>query len=96
MAHWTERDNDCVGCETCVNCGRKEDYYVTYTECDECKDDDAELFEYKGKELCASCLLKEWVGLADRKEIYDILSEIEIEEDDSFLNMFNRVEVESN
>lgn len=28
------RENDCVGCENCMNCGRNRNYYIW--ECDEC------------------------------------------------------------
>ena len=48
------RDNACVGCETCINCGRRYDYF--YHVCDECESDD-QLYYFDGQELCASCLL---------------------------------------
>lgn len=48
------RDNDCVGCETCRNCGRRYDYF--YHACDECGSTE-DLYEYDGQELCAECLL---------------------------------------
>lgn len=49
------KDNDCVCCEICRNCGRKRDYF--YHVCDKCESDD-QLFYYEGQELCAECLLK--------------------------------------
>lgn len=48
------RDNDCVGCETCIGCSRKYDYF--YHVCDKCERDE-QLYCYDGEELCASCLL---------------------------------------
>jgi hypothetical protein len=47
-------ENDCVGCDYCVNCGRKE---VEHFYCDKCGDEGS-LYEYDGDELCESCLLK--------------------------------------
>lgn len=48
-------ENECVGCERCVNCGRKE--VMTYR-CDDCGDCDCDLYEYEGEELCGECVLK--------------------------------------
>ena len=48
------RENLCVGCETCMNCGRKYDY--VYRVCDECECEEV-LYEYEDQELCAECLL---------------------------------------
>ena len=48
------KDNDCVGCETCIGCGRKYDYF--YHVCDECEYE-GQLYYFEGKELCAECLL---------------------------------------
>lgn len=47
-----EMDNDCVGCEHCVNCGRG-DFKAYY--CDECEEYTDELFLYESKELCWDC-----------------------------------------
>lgn len=49
--------NDCVGCETCVGCGRKHNYY--YHVCDRCESTE-QLYKYNGEELCAECLLEEF------------------------------------
>jgi hypothetical protein len=49
--------NDCVGCETCIGCGRREDYY--YHVCDRCESPE-QLYIYYGEEICAECLLKEF------------------------------------
>lgn len=48
------KEDLCVACETCMNCGRKYDYF--YHVCDECESDE-QLYEYEGMELCADCLL---------------------------------------
>lgn len=53
------KDNFCVACETCRNCGNKEDVWVY--ECDECGDVGYEedfLEEVEGKELCRWCRYK--------------------------------------
>lgn len=51
------KGNDCVGCETCIGCGRRYDYY--YHECDRCGSPE-QLYKYDGEELCVECLLKEF------------------------------------
>lgn len=63
-------DNDCVGCEYCINCGRKEDYHVF--ECDDCGESIMELFRYDGKELCENCLKKyfENIKIEDIDNLY--------------------------
>ena len=48
------KENECVGCEVCIGCGRRYGYYIHV--CDECGSDD-QLYEYEGKELCGECLL---------------------------------------
>lgn len=60
--------NDCVGCERCVNCGRKNGYVVY--ECDKCGaeiDPEEEcLYELDGKEVCLKCYAlakaKDWIA----------------------------------
>ena len=58
----TERENGCVGCETCVNCGR--DRYVRvvdYFKCDKCGDESVdELYDVYGEQLCDECALKQF------------------------------------
>lgn len=49
------KEYDCVGCEYCINCGRKEGYHVL--ECDECNDSVMKLYKHDGRELCEKCLL---------------------------------------
>lgn len=55
MSRWKE--NDCVGCpQGCINCGRKNDYYVF--ECDRCGDQttDSEKFIHDGdSDYCRDC-----------------------------------------
>ena len=50
-----ERQNDCVACETCFNCGRKDDYY--FHVCDDCGSEE-QLYIFEGKELCQDCLIE--------------------------------------
>lgn len=50
------RENDCVGCETCMNCGRNRNYYIW--ECDECgytSEDKTEFRCVGGKDYCTDC-----------------------------------------
>ena len=52
-------ESECVDCglpcigEACPN------FRVTRYHCDKC-DEEAELYEYEGQELCAECLLKKF------------------------------------
>lgn len=60
------KENDCVGCEHCVNCGRRESYFVY--ECDVCGDETTnrdDMFEVNGKDLCVSCYEKYYGGEED-------------------------------
>lgn len=52
-------ESECVSCGfPCM--GEACPYFrVTRFYCDECKDE-AELYEYEGKELCADCILKKF------------------------------------
>ena len=48
-------ENDCVGCAMgCIDCGRKR---AVHYYCDNCRDEET-LYEFEGKELCISCILK--------------------------------------
>lgn len=67
------KDNDCVSCERCVNCGRGD---FEYAECDRCGVAEEEMF-YLGKNTyCIHCLfqvLKEMgkiVPIDDEDETY--------------------------
>ena len=53
-----KKGNDCVGCETCIGCERKYDYY--YHECDRCGSSEQLYLWYNGEELCAECILEEF------------------------------------
>lgn len=59
-------ENDCVGCDNCVNCGRKRNY-VVYS-CDKCGRDideiDESLYELGDKEVCLKCY-----ALANAKDL---------------------------
>lgn len=49
-----EWDNDCVGCDYCINCGRREDFKVYF--CDKCEECTDELYVgCNGEELCEDC-----------------------------------------
>lgn len=50
-----KNENNCVGCDYCICCGRRHEE-VLY--CDECGDISDKLYEYFGKELCENCLNK--------------------------------------
>ena len=47
-------EDSCVGCEQCINCGRKEPVEVFY--CDECGRCEP-LYHYEGRELCQECII---------------------------------------
>ena len=53
----TRIENDCVGCEHCIGCGRK---HAVYYVCDRCNDyvDPEELYDTEAGELCKDCLLE--------------------------------------
>ena len=50
--------SDCIGCDTCIHCGRGKKY--TVYECDACGADssDTRIFEYEPYHYCLACLLK--------------------------------------
>lgn len=49
-------ENDCVGCDVCYNCGRKEVEYVYCDKCGESIGDD--FYEHDGGEYCYDCWLE--------------------------------------
>ena len=55
MGHMIE--DNCVGCESCVRCGR--DHESVYY-CDECGDYTHELYDHEGKELCWECYVEKF------------------------------------
>lgn len=71
--------NDCVGCERCVNCGRKNGYVVY--ECDKCgaeiNPEEECLYELNGKEVCLRCY-----SLANAKDLVRSLID-----DDDFIEI---------
>ena len=46
-------ENDCVGCEYCINCGRRE---VSHWYCDDCGEEAEKLYNVDGEDLCESCI----------------------------------------
>jgi len=55
MAIEWEKENDCVSCERCINCGRG-DYDSAILICDSCKDECEELYETPDGMFCDMCL----------------------------------------
>ena len=52
-------ENLCVGCpQGCINCGNK---HAPVLVCDDCGDEDVELYEFEGKQLCEYCVIKSLV-----------------------------------
>ena len=53
-----EWDNDCVGCERCINCGRG-DYKAYY--CDDCGNYETKLYKgLNGEDLCWDCFINQY------------------------------------
>ena len=52
-------DDECLGCDFCVHCGRDK---TPYWSCDRCDEDFApyKLYDFYGEMLCAACLLEEF------------------------------------
>ena len=79
-------ENDCVGCDYCVHCGRDK---VLYIYCDVCNDTDDKIYNFDGKDYCYQCLVKELIShysdeistewFDDIRDSYDIR---EVEYDD--------------
>lgn len=55
-------ENNCVGCERCVNCGQREQPCWVCDECEGYADEWEPLYEYEGQELCESCLKEKLVS----------------------------------
>lgn len=63
------KENFCVGCETCMNCGRREDVEILV--CDNCGDDE-NLYAIGDEVLCIDCLKKDKEFL---EELFDMYAE---------------------
>lgn len=61
------RENDCVGCEICINCGRKNGYWaVEDFICDSCGASVEELYDVaKNIHLCKECLLEDYTKITE-------------------------------
>lgn len=63
MARFSWYENECVGCETCVNCGAKKVKY-NGVKCDKegcnnsSKDLDMDFYDVDGEDVCEDCLFK--------------------------------------
>lgn len=64
--------NECVGCESCVGCGRKK-VETRINRCDECNSDEDTLYEIDGKELCAYCASKAYKESLSKEELAGLL-----------------------
>lgn len=66
------RENDCVGCDPCIGCGRNESYAVI--ECDSCGDTSMETSRKfipisGGRHYCPACYLRNAIQSGDVKKI---------------------------
>lgn len=48
----TDYVNECVGCDYCMDCGKR---HTKITRCDECGDECYPVYIHDGKELCEVC-----------------------------------------
>lgn len=78
MREWR---NDCVGCDVCYNCGRKNDYEAIM--CDECGADieEEEVREWEGQELCEDCYKAKFIQ--EFRDKFDIPTALNIGEEDT-------------
>ena len=55
----TKYENQCVDCPSEMGCTRPhcKNWHVPIWVCDECGDENVDLWEYEGQELCKCCLL---------------------------------------
>jgi hypothetical protein len=49
------RENDCVGCEHCLNCGKKDAIHLY---CDKCGENVDELYITDEGQVCFDCLIE--------------------------------------
>lgn len=47
------QENDCVGCDYCINCGKK---HALYLYCDKCEENVDELYVTDEGQVCLDCL----------------------------------------
>lgn len=53
-------DSECVCCERCVNCGRKEKQPILEDlKCDKCESSEDVIYSLNGVHFCRDCLVKE-------------------------------------
>lgn len=53
-------EDDCVGCDHCIDCGRK---HIKIHYCDVCDDDVNELFyDLNGREVCWDCFKEQFMS----------------------------------
>ena len=78
-------ENDCVGCEVCINCSRM--YPRRFHVCDRCEDTGqisfdgkSHLYKYKDGEYCYSCvhnLIEKDLSDDDNTDIDSIIDDLE-------------------
>ncbi len=61
-------ENECVDCPKEIGCVGKScpNRHVPHTRCDDCQDEDVDLFEYDNEELCIDCIEKRLAKVAIR------------------------------
>lgn len=63
------KQNDCVGCDYCISCGKR---HVVHFYCDKCEADVDKLYEYEGEQLCEDCMRDEfdnWIETIPKKTL---------------------------
>lgn len=55
-------ENDCVGCEVCVDCGRKK---VLHLYCDKCGWENDGIYQFDDEELCIDCITSKLKKVSD-------------------------------
>lgn len=61
-------EDDCVGCEHCIGCGRR-NYPHYYCDGEDCREEFSpdELYDYDGDMLCEGCLLKKFQTIEEKE-----------------------------
>ena len=72
-------ENECVSCEHCINCGRKQVRYEVGI-CDECEDEVDTLYEDGIEQLCERCALIRWVMDSPAGTIADFVQDNDLAE----------------
>ena len=65
------KESDCVSCEICYNCGRRDGYIVAELYCDKCGNEVDELYDVDDELLCEDCLTEHFPKITYDKAIED-------------------------